>query len=362
MRFSPEKPYNDLPPLPPRKEIETRAVLKETIGASRALSGLNSALSKLPNPVLFLDSIQLQEARDSSAIENIITTRDELFKAAVAEKKPVNPATKEVIHYKDALWYGIGQLDKRPFLTTNLMISLMQIILGNRAGIRRIPGTQLKNPQSGKVIYTPPEGENTIRDMLKNLEQFIHADDQTDPLVKLALIHYQFEAIHPFYDGNGRTGRILMLLYLKLTGLLEWPALYFSRFIVKNRNRYYQLLRNVTEKSGWEEWILFILDMIGLTSLNGIKMVTDISSAMNRMEAGIRRKIPGIYSRELLEVLFRLPYTKRDHLVKAGIGNAKTAGRYLGMLEKHGFLKSEMAGKEKLYINTGLMGVLKKNY
>ena len=218
MGYNPQLPYNGLPLLPPKEEIENKAILRKTISASRALSELKGAITNLPNPTLFLDTIQLQEAQASSAIENIVTTHDELFKASVAGRKIENPAVKEVFHYKRGLWLGLDALKKQPILNTNLFIHLVQTIKENQAGIRNVPGTQLKNPVTGQVIYTPPEGEAVIREKLKNLEDYIHAEDGTDPLVKMAVIHYQFEAIHPFFDGNGRTGRILILLYLKLTG------------------------------------------------------------------------------------------------------------------------------------------------
>ena len=210
MRYNPEIPYNNLPLLPPKAELETKAVLRKTISASRALSELKGALTNLPNPALFLDTIHLQEAQASSAIENIITTQDELFKYSIADKRIENPAIKEVLHYKEALWFGIEMLEKKPLLTTNLFIKLVQIIKENQAGIRKITGTILKNPASGKVVYTPPEGENIIREKLKNLEDYIHADDNIDPLIKLGVIHYQFEAIHPFLMENGRAGRIIL--------------------------------------------------------------------------------------------------------------------------------------------------------
>lgn len=360
MTYNPEKPYNSLPLLPPKAKIETTTILKKTITASRALSELKGAVTNLPNPTLFIDSINLQEAQASSAIENIITTQDELFKASIVDKKIENLATKEVIHYKDALWYGIQQLDKKPILTTNLFIAIMQIIKENRSGIRNAPGTQLTNPTTRKVIYTPPQGEEVIRQKLKNLEDFMNTEDNIDPLIKMAIIHYQFEAIHPFFDGNGRTGRIILLLYLKLTGLLELPALYLSKYIIEHKNEYYKNLRNVTEKNDWETWILFMLDMIEQTALKGRKQIEQIEEMMNKMGSEIQKKLPKIYSKDLLEVLFKLPYTKRNFLVSAGLGNLKTVGNYLIELEEKGFLKSEQVGKEKLYLNYKLLEVLKK--
>lgn len=357
--YNPGIPYNNLPPLPPQSEIENIVILKKTISASRALSELKGAITNLPNPTLFIDTINLQEAQASSAIENIITTQDELFKASIADKKNDNPATKEVMHYKDALWYGVAQIEKRPILITNLFISLVQIIKENQSGIRNTPGTQLKNPVSNTVVYTPPEGENVIREKLKNLEDFIHAEDTIDPLVKMAIIHYQFEAIHPFFDGNGRTGRIILLLYLKMTSLLDWPALFLSNYIIEHKAEYYTNLRKVTEENNWEDWIMYMLDMVEQTALKGRAQITAIENVMNAMAAEIQQKLPKIYSKDLMEELFRLPYTKRNQLEKAGLGNLKTVGNYLKELENQGFLKSEQVGKEKLYLNFRLLEVLK---
>jgi Fic family protein len=359
-RYNPELPYNDLPLLPPQAEIENITILKKTITASRALSELKGALTNLPNPTLFIDTINLQEAQASSAIENIITTQDELFKASIAEKKNDNLATKEVMHYKDALWQGVELIEKRPILTTNLFVTLMQIIKENQSGIRNVLGTQLKNPITGKVVYTPPEGEQVIREKLKNLEDFIHANDTIDPLVKMAIIHYQFEAIHPFFDGNGRTGRIILLLYLKMTGLLDLPALYLSDYIIQHKDKYYTYLRKVTEEGNWENWILYMLDMVEQTASKGRIQIAAIENLMNEMGKEIQQKLPKVYSKDLMEELFRLPYTKRNQLEKAGLGNLKTVGNYLKELETKGFLKSEQVGKEKLYLNFKLLEVLKQ--
>ncbi len=207
--------------------------------------------------------------------------------------------------------------------------------------------------------YTPPEGETIIRQKLKEMESFIHAEDDIDPLIKMALIHYQFEAIHPFYDGNGRTGRILMVLYLKFSGLLELPALYLSRYIIQNKNAYYKSLRGVTEKENWENWILYMLDMVEKSAKSDRNRISQIVQLMNSMENEIRDVLPKIYSKDLLETIFRLPYTKRKFLADAGLGNLKTVGNYLSKLENEGFLKSEQVGKEKLYLNFRLMEILK---
>jgi Fic family protein len=358
--YKPDKPYNHLPLLPPKAKIETVAVLKKTIVASRALSELKGAITNLPNPTLFIDTINLQEAQASSAIENIITTQDELFKASISDKKIENPATKEVIHYKNALWFGVNQLKKKAILNTNLFIAIMQIIKENKTSIRNVPGTQLSNPATKKVVYTPPEGEQVIREKLKNLEEFMNLEDDMDPLIKMAIIHYQFEAIHPFFDGNGRTGRIILLLYLKLTGLMDLPALYLSDYIIKHKSDYYTNLRKVTEKGDWETWILYMLDMVEQSAKKGREQIAKIEKLMNTMGAEIQKKLPKVYSKDLLEILFHLPYTKRNFLEEAGLGNLKTVGNYLKELEEAGFLKSEQVGKEKLYLNYKLMEILKK--
>ena len=358
--FKPEIPYNDLPLLPPSTEMDSKDILKKTIVASRALSELKGAITNLPNPTLFIDTINLQEAQASSAIENIVTTQDELFKSYLADKAVTNPIVKEVLHYKEALWMALEQLNKKPLLTTNLFIKLVQIIKENKSGIRNVPGTSLKNPITGKIIYTPPEGEEIIRDRLKNLEDFIHNNrDGIDPLVKMAVIHYQFEAIHPFFDGNGRTGRIVLLLYLKLVGLLDIPSLYLSKYIIENKNEYYTNLRTVTEKNSWQQWILFMLDMIEKTAIYGRNQISSIEILMAKMGDEIQNKLPKVYSKELLEVLFKLPYTKRNQLEKAGLGNLKTVGNYLKELESAGFIRSVQIGREKLYLNFRLLKTLK---
>lgn len=355
--FHKDIPYNDLPLLPPNQELETTAVLRKTIIASRALSKLNGAITNLPNPRLFLDTIHLQEAKASSEIENIITTNDDLYQAIVADKKFDNPAAKEVISYKEALWHGLGQLEKKPFITSNLCVEIVQRIKQNTSEIRRTPGTTLTNTK-GETIYTPPSGEEIIRVKLANLEKFINEKSKLDPLIKMALMHYQFEAIHPFSDGNGRTGRILLLLYLKLEKLLDIPAIYLSEYIINNKASYYKKLRLVTEKADWEGWILYMLDMVEITAEKGLARLEEILALMDNMSAAIKEKLSKAYSKELVEILFRLPYTKRQHLIDAKLGTPKTVGNYLRDLEQEGFLKSVKVGKEKLYLNYRLMEVL----
>ncbi len=355
--IDPTTPYNDLPLLPPVADIETKKILRKTISAGRALAALDGKLSNLPNPTLFLDTIHAQEAKASSEIENIITTNDELYTALVADRKASDPATKEILNYKEALWSGLEQLKSKPFITTNLCINIVQCIKQNAAAIRVVPGTTLSNTQ-GEILYTPPVGEDIIRDKLANLEKFINEDNGFDPLITMAVMHYQFEAIHPFTDGNGRTGRILLLLYLKLAGLLDVPAIYLSEYIIRNKREYYKRLRGVTEKGEWEDYILYMLDMIEETSVKGLQRLNTITRIMDETANEIRTRLPGVYSKDLVEILFRLPYTKRRHLVDCGIGNPKTAGNYLSALEANGFLQSVRVGKEKLYLNQRLLEVL----
>lgn len=356
-KFDKNNPYNDLPLLPPKIDIETKKVLKKTISTGRALAQLNGTLLNLPNATLFIDTIYLQEAKASSEIENIITTNDELYKSIVADRKVQNLATKEVLSYKEALWLGLAQLKTKPFITTNLCIKIVQCIKQNNASIRNTPGTTLSNAL-GEVIYTPPSGEKIIREKLANLEKFINEDETIDPLIKMAILHYQFEAIHPFSDGNGRTGRILLLLYLKLSGLLNTPAIYLSEYIIKNKVNYYRCLRNVTEKNEWDAYILYMLDMIEETSTKGLKRLNRITTSMESMAKEIKMKLPKVYSKDLVEILFSLPYTKRQHLIDKNIGNLKTVGNYLIELEESGFLKSVKVGKEKLYLNQKLLEIL----
>ena len=357
--FKKDIPYNDLPLLPPKSNLETTNILRKIIKASRALANLNGAIINLPNPQLFLDTIHLQEAKASSEIENIITTNDELYKSVVADKKFENPAAKEVISYKNALWHGLKQLKSRPFITTNLCIDIVQRIKENTSSVRTTPGTTLSNT-NGDVIYTPPSGEDVIREKLSNFEKFINEDDSLDPLIKMALMHYQFEAIHPFSDGNGRTGRILLLLYLKIENLLDIPAIYLSEYIIQNKSEYYKRLRLVTEKEDWGSWIIYMLDMIESTAQKGLIRLKEIMELMHEMSEEIKNELPKVYTKDLIEIIFKLPYTKRQNLIDARLGTPKTVGNYLMALEGKGFLKSVKVGKEKLYLNHRLMKILEK--
>lgn len=360
MTFDPETPYNDLPVLPPKVPVETGAVLKKAIGAARALAELKGLGQTIPDQAMLVDSLVLQEAKDSSAIENIFTTNDALFRSYAAKTSRIDAATKEVLRYREALWNGFESLKVRPVLSTNLLMTIVRTIMGNDAGIRNVPGTVIANGETGKTIYTPPEGEGVLRDKLANLEQFMHADDTMEPLVKLALLHYQFEAIHPFADGNGRTGRVLGILFLTYKGLLDLPVLYLSRYIVDHKQDYYMLLRDVTEQGAWEPWILYILDAVEQMSIVTRDRILAIRAVMGQTMQRVKTQAPKIYSKELVELLFRQPYTKGQFVVDAGIAKRQTAAEYLKELQEIGILEAQRVNKETLYLNTALYELLSK--
>jgi Fic family protein len=362
MAFDADKPFNDLPLLPPKAELETKAVLKRSISASRALAELKGLGELIPNQAMLINAIPLQEARLSSAIENIVTTTDELFLAAAAEDGDgsVDPKAKEVLRYRQALRMGYDRLSQRP-LSTNLFCEICQTITDKETAVRKIPGTTLKNPDTGKVIYTPPVGEAIIREKLGNLEQFIHGNDDIDPLVKAAVIHYQFEAIHPFHDGNGRTGRIIVLLYLIEQDLLRIPVLYLSRYIIGHRPEYYACLRNVTERQAWEPWLIYMLMAIEETATETTKRIVEIKALFEDTCEEARRNLPpSVYSKELMEVIFTQPYCKIKFLTDKKLAERKTASLYLKALEEIGVLKSLKVVKEILYINHGLVDLLSR--
>jgi len=361
MAFFPDKPFNDLPLLPPKVEIESKSVLKKAISAGRALAELKGLGETIPNQAILVNSIILQEAKASSEIENIITTNDALFRAFSAKTSQIDPATKEVLRYREALWGGFNNLKDRPLLTTNLFIRIVQTIRANNAGIRNTPGTKVANAITGEVVFTPPEGEDIIRNKLKNLEEYIHAENGIDPLIKLALIHYQFEAIHPFTDGNGRTGRILNILYLTQKHLLDLPVLYLSKYIIEQKSDYYRLLRSVTENEEWEPWTRYMLDAIEQTALYTRDKIIAIRNLLIETIVFTKDNLPSrVYSKDLIELLFHQPYTKVQFLVDAGIVKRQAAADYLKRLEEIGVLRSQKVGKENLYLNTELYEILSK--
>lgn len=352
-------PYNELPLLPPKKNIETTKILRKVITTGRALAELKGIGETIPNQVMLLNTIVLQEARSSSEIENIVTTSDALFRAFAAKTNNIDPATKEVLRYREAMWEGFNSLNRKPILATNLFIKIFQTIKETQAGIRKTTGTKIANSATGETIFTPPEGEEIIRRKLKNLEDYIHEEKGVDPLIKSAVIHYQFEAIHPFSDGNGRTGRIINILFLTLNGLLDLPVLYLSKFIIEKKTDYYKRLRDVTEKDEWESWILYMLDAIETTSIDTKDKIARIRNLLEETIELAKRELPQrVYSKELIELLFHQPYTKGQFLVDAGIAKRQTAAQYLNALEKIGVLKKQKLGKENLFLNVKLYELL----
>jgi Fic family protein len=356
MTFDRHQPFNDLPLLPPAISLETHAVLKQAIGANRMLANLKGLAAQIPNQGLLINSLVLQEARLSSEIENIVTSNDELYRADADPDGKTDSHTKEVLRYRQALNYGFLQLGDRP-LTTNLFIDIVQIIKEVALGVRKGHGTALKNA-SDEVIYTPPVGETVIRDKLANLEQFIHGQDNVDPLIKMAVMHYQFEAIHPFEDGNGRTGRILNVLYLVEKGLLDIPVLFLSRYIMANKAEYYDRLRGVTETQAWEDWVLYMLRAVEYTAQQTFDQVTRIRALMEQVREQVKHQAPAIYSKDLVEVIFRHPYTKIQFLVDSGIAKRQTASSYLQTLANIGLLRPSKQGREIYYINDALLDEL----
>ncbi|EFC7362124.1 protein adenylyltransferase Fic [Escherichia coli] len=353
MNWNAETPYNDLPILPPDLErIETRSVLKACISARAAIAELKTAGELIPDQGLLINILPMLEAKDSSRIENIVTTSDQLFQYA-DRADGADPATKEALRYRTALYDGYTHLEDYP-LCTNTAVAICTKLRAVQTDIRKTPGTVLRD-QNNNVVYTPPVGEDSIRELLANWERFIHGDDDLDPLVKMAIAHYQFECIHPFPDGNGRTGRILNILYLIQSELLSLPILYLSRFILERRDDYYTLLRRVTEEGDWESWILFMLEAVESTSRWTTDKISIVRALMAETKEYVREKLPKIYTHELVQALFAQPYCRIDNLVERGVAKRQTASTYLKQLVEIGVLEEMSVGREKLYINTRLL-------
>ena len=345
--------------LPLSNIVETQKVLKKAISANRALANLNGVARIIPNSAILINSLVLQEAKDSSAIENIITTHDELYRANLDIESVTNEA-KEVQNYKEALLKGYSLVENTKLLLKKHIVEIQGVLEQNDAGVRRQAGTNLKNAQTGEVIYTPPQDYETIQELLTNLEKYINEPNDIDPLVNMAIIHHQFESIHPFYDGNGRTGRIINILYLILKDLLDIPVLYLSRYIITHKADYYRLLQEVRTENKWEEWILYILEAVEQTSLETIELINNISDLMIKTQDKISMELPKIYSKDLVEILFMHPYTKIEFLVEKMGLHRHTASTYLNELEKIDILKPVKIGRSKYFINLELFDMLKK--
>ena len=355
--------YNNLPNLPPEVDLETTAVLKATIKANKLLAELKGYCQTLPNPELLLNTIVLQESKESNAIENIVTTQDELYKATLMLGDVIkNQAAKEVLQYREAIYWGIDELKKSNLITTNIMVGIMQRLRDTTENIRKNTGTKLSNPSTKQIVYTPPEGELVLREKLAKLEIFIndHSFSDLDPLIKMALIHYQFEAIHPFSDGNGRTGRILNILYLIQQELIGLPVLYLSKYIIENKETYYRLLREVTEQENWMGWVTYVMNGVAETAENTLIKIKEILALQHVAELEIKTALGNSYNKELVELIFSYPYIKIKVLESKGIAKRQTAALYLKKMESLGWLKRLKIWKETYYINEKLIEVLSK--
>ena len=343
-------PFNDY-------DLKTPRILESLNEASRSLAELKGFANSIPNQYILINAITINEAKDSSEIENIVTTHDSIYKV-LTESGFKDESAKEVVDYRSAIWRGYEIIKEKEFISTNILVELQGMIEHNKAGIRKNPGTKLINSKTGEVIYTPPQDEKEIRDLLKNLEDYINENDDVDPLIKMALIHYQFESIHPFYDGNGRTGRILNVLYLVLNNLLDSPILYLSNYINKNKDEYYRLFTEFRENGNYEDWIIYILKGIEETSKNTIELIKLIQEEMEAYKEDFITKLPKIYSEELLDSLFYEVYTRINYIEERCHVTRQTAATYLNSLVEAGLLEFEKIGRESIYKNTRLINLL----
>jgi Fic family protein len=349
--FNPEVPHNTLPELPPpTAALESVTVLKHCINSRVALAELKQAAELIPNSAVLVNALPLLEARASSEIENIVTTTDKLFEYADIAEDRADAATKEALRYRSALYEGTKMVQRR-MLTTDMAIQICSTVKGIELDLRSEPGTTLKNRMSGEVIYTPPTGQKLLQKMLDNWSDFMHKNTEIDPLVRMAVQHYQFEAIHPFADGNGRTGRILNILFLVELGLLDSPILYLSRYVIRNKADYYRLLQNVTRDQDWEAWILFILDGVKETCTWTTEKIKAIRELMEHTGEYVQSKLPKIYTWELVELLFKQPYCRIGNIVDTGIAKRQTASVYLKQLCELGILKEIKSGRENIFVH-----------
>lgn len=347
--------------LPPDTDLETKPILKRLASAHRYLAELKGKSETIPNENILINTLALQEAKDSSAIENIITTHDELYKSILFENMFTNASAKEVSRYADALKHGFQLVRKQKLITQNYILTIQKTLEQNDAGYRRVPGTVLKNEFTGETVYTPPQDYDSIVNLMNNLEGFIndHKMSELDPLIKMALLHFQFETIHPFYDGNGRTGRILNILYIVQQDLLDLPILYLSRFIIQRKADYYRLLQEVRDKGNWEEWILYMLEGVEQTAKETIYIISKIRELMQNYKQRMRSELQNIYSQDLLNNLFKHPYTKIEFVMNELDVTRITAARYLNLLVDSGFLKKQKIGTSNFYINEPLFELFK---
>jgi Fic family protein len=358
-RWHPDQPYNDLPLLPPAAEVETRPILKQCITARAALAELKQAAELIPNQGVLINALPLLEAQASSEIENIVTTTDRLFQFQSA-REHADPATREALRHSSALLEGFRALKQFP-LNTRTAEQVCTRIKGTEMQVRRVPGTALANQATGEVIYTPPVGEDVLRTKLANWERYLHEVRDVDPLIRMAVGHYQFEAIHPFTDGNGRTGRVINSLYLIQEELLTLPILYLSRFIIRQKAEYYRLLLDVTRNQAWEPWILYLLQGVEDTARWTTAKIAAIRELSAQTAAHVKQSAPKIYTRELVDLIFDLPYCRIQNLVEKDIAGRQAASRYLKQLVEIGVLEERVIGREKLFIHPKLMHLLTRD-
>lgn len=350
-----EMPFNDLPTLPPTADLETKRILKQCITARAALAELKQAAARIPNQGMLINTVPLLEAQASSEIENIVTTSDRLFQFRQADER-ADPATKEALRYSNALLDGYQALKKHP-LSTRTAERVCTIIKGIEMRVRRVPGTALARG-TGEIVYTPPVGETLLRQLLANWEKFLHEATDLDPLIRMAVGHYQFEAIHPFTDGNGRTGRVLNSLFLIQEELLTLPILYLSRYIIRNKADYYRLLLQVTRNHDWEEWVLYILRGVEETARWTTAKIESVWELSTHTAEYVRNRRPKIYTLELIHLIFELPYCRIQNLVDARIAERQAASRYLKQLAEIGVLEPRTVGREKLFLHPKLLRLL----
>lgn len=354
--WSPDRPFNDIPPLIGRVDFETKPVLRTCIEARAALAGLKQATELIPNQAMLINTLPVLEAQASSEIENIVTTKDKLFENLHADSS-TDSATKEALRYRQALMEGFRTLEDRPLCTATAE-AICSRIRGVDMRVRSVPGTKLVGDPSGRTIYTPPEGESVIRELLADWERFLNDPSELDPLIRMAAGHYQFEAIHPFTDGNGRTGRVLNSLFLIQEGLLSLPILYLSRYIIAQKDDYYARLHAVTREDAWEPWLLYMIEGVRETAVWTTAKIGAIRTLSDVTVDYVRKQLPKIYSRELVDVLFAQPYCRITNLVEAGIAKRQAASRYLKLLAGIGVLEERKVGREKVFVHPRLMKLL----
>jgi Fic family protein len=358
--FDPKRPFDELPLVPPDKEnYETVELLKQEALSRAAVSELKGIANIIPNQDILVNAIVLREAKDSSEIENIVTTQDAIYKAiAISTQKTIDPAAKEVVRYREALWHGVHTINKKGVLSISDIVKIQSVIVGNDAGVRNTPGTALVSDSNNETVYTPPQSEQRIKVLMRNFADYLNDDD--DSLIKSAILHYQFEAIHPFYDGNGRTGRIVNVLYLVLKRHLDIPILYLSSYIIEKKSDYYRLLLEVSSAHHWNNWILYLLKGIEVTAKETIEKLRSIKRLMDETIEFVRQKAPKIYTKELVETLFVHPYCKNVFIERATGVERKAASRYLHKLAEIGLLNANRIGRENIFINKKLMELLRK--